>query len=101
MPIYCARLCEYQFKCAHFANIFIQSKFNPNFKLIPNDPKYAIKNANTDEKTTNQIPIQTITQQELGRPKMSKDKQKICVKTGKSKTYNLVHPKRLAANIHF
>jgi len=25
------------------------------------------------EKTTNQIPIQTITQQELGRPKMSKD----------------------------
>ena len=62
---------------------------------------YAIKNANADEKTTNQIPIQTITQQELGRPKMSKDKQEICVKTGKSKTYNLVHPKRLAANIYF
>ena len=59
------------------------------------------KNANADEKTTNQIPIQTITQQELGRPKMSKDKQEICVKTGKSKTYNLVHPKRLAANIYF
>ena len=53
------------------------------------------------KKTTNQIPIQTITQQELGRPKMSKDKQEICVKTGKSKTYNLVHPKRLAANIYF
>jgi len=30
---------------------------------------YAIKNANADEKTTNQIPIQTITQQELGKPK--------------------------------
>jgi len=53
------------------------------------------------KKTTNQIPIQTITQQELGRSKMSKDEQEICVKTGKSKTYNLVHPKHLAANIHF
>ena len=40
-------------------------------------------------------------QQELGRPKMSKDEQEICVKTGKSKTYNLVHPKHLAANIYF
>ena len=37
----------------------------------------------------------------IRQAKMSKDEQEICVKTGKSKTYNLVHPKRLAANIYF
>ena len=37
----------------------------------------------------------------IRQAKMSKDEQEICVKTGKSKTYNLVHPKHLAANIYF
>ena len=37
----------------------------------------------------------------IRQAKMSKDEQEICVKTGKSKNYNLVHPKRLAANIYF